>query len=335
MLITTTIRNACTRACCISLLALATLRLKSIYITPRSTFTHLSIGHKFNPILDHFEPAQNYPPSHTDHRPYRTAYVFIGGFGDPPSSYSPLVTVLKSQASRDSIVLTPATPGWESYDNFKTSRSLTHKSWLRSCLSSLHLANSLSDRVVVVGHSTGALVITRALQIYDDDLVDEIYFTGPNLRANKDDASAKRLLLGRLGSLVKFTLPVIKKKVRKAEDGTIRPCDTLNEDYHKSGFYLKAFPVNAIVEMFKLQEQISSSSLSWGSRVKRVVFFKGESDRSVGDMQEQIDLVESVCWAGKVEFFKVKDAAHNLVFEREESGALDLLVNEILRNEIK
>ena len=44
--------------------------------------------------------------------------------------------------------------------------------------------------------------------------------------------------------------------------------------------------------------------------------------------RSQIELVESV-WNGKVEHFKIKDAAHNIVWEKEGSGALDLLVNVI------
>ncbi|GMH79170.1 hypothetical protein TL16_g08056 [Triparma laevis f. inornata] len=238
----------------------------------------------FNSDLDYFEPAHSYSPAHAPFKAYERCYVFIGGFGDPPSCYSPLVDRI-TKARSNSIALSPATQGWDCFDNFKSARTLTYKTWLRGCLSNLKLANTLSERVIVIGHSTGATVISKVLEL-NNDLVDEVYFTGPNLKANKDDAKAKRLLLSRLGPLIKFVLPVIKKKVRKSEDGTFRPCDTLNREYHKTGYYLRAFPVNSIIEMFKLQEQLGKNT--WGERVKRVVFFKGEEDRSVGDVEEQV-----------------------------------------------
>ena len=238
--------------------ALVLLRLKSLNFTPRSTFQRLKTLRPFDDSTQQFTGgAHDYGPAFAINKPYSKAVVCIGGFGDTPGCWQPLVEEFgASNANRDSIILTPPTHSWHKWDNFKSARSVSYKDWLRDCLREIKLANTLSDFVTVVAHSTGVLPVVFCLSKLSSQGVDKVVFTGANLKPSLSDLSSKKLLLSPLGRVIRFAQPIIPKKLRKGSDGKTRPVDTLNERYHNTGFYLQAFPLNAVIQMWRLQDKV-------------------------------------------------------------------------------
>ena len=231
-----------------TILALAFLnRFRSLTQGPRSTFRRLCSLRRFDDSTDMF-PDHAYGPAFSSSKPYARAVVCIGGFGDSPASFSPLIKEISgggTVSGGGTIMLTPSTYGWHKWDHFHSARTLSYKDWVRDCLRELRLANTLSDDVTVVAHSTGVLPVVFCLSKLETAGADRLVFTGSNLKPSKSDLSSKRLLLSPVGRLIRFVLPVIPKKLRKGPNGKLRPVDTINEEYHRNGFYLKAFPLNA------------------------------------------------------------------------------------------
>eukprot|EP00518_Triparma_eleuthera_P008223 CAMPEP_0182476362 /NCGR_PEP_ID=MMETSP1319-20130603/28947_1 /TAXON_ID=172717 /ORGANISM="Bolidomonas pacifica, Strain RCC208" /LENGTH=268 /DNA_ID=CAMNT_0024677445 /DNA_START=110 /DNA_END=913 /DNA_ORIENTATION=- len=266
-------------------------------------------------------PDHAYGPAFSSSKPYARAVVCIGGFGDSPASFSPLIKEISggTVSGGDTIVLTPSTYGWHKWDHFHSARTLSYKDWVRDCLRELRLANTLSDDVTVVAHSTGVLPVVICLSKLETAGADRLVFTGSNLKPSKSDLSSKRLLLSPVGRLIRFVLPVIPKKLRKGPNGKLRPVDTINEEYHRNGFYLKAFPLNAVVQMWRLQDEVLSlADSSLHTRVKSVYLVNGELDGSVAPLSESEAVMTRIAGQStSVESYELPGAGHSILFEKE------------------
>jgi len=183
-----------------------------------------------------------------EEKPYRHGVVMLGGFGDAPSYWDRLMPYLKKYKQRQEekvLFYAPRTPGWARRD-FQEAMRISYKDWVLAGREAVLTASALCDKVTVVAHSTGALV---AAAIAEDIEVDSLVFTGSNfLPAERDEGIRRLLLKPIIGKILPFVKPNIVKRLRNG-----RPVDTLNKEYHTEGFYLKDFPLNAVIEMWKLQ----------------------------------------------------------------------------------
>jgi len=249
-------------------------------------------------------------PTPLKNKPYNHGVVLIGGFGDAPFYYDPLIPFLKENVKRNKerlLMYSPRTPGWARSDYFDEAMRVTYKEWVVAGIEAVSIARDLCDEVTVVAHSTGALV---AAAVAEDFEVDSIVLTGANFLPALKDRSMKSLLIHTpfVGSVMKFIKPIIKKRLRKG-----RPVDTINEAYHSTGYYLKELPLNGVVEMWKLQDALSKS---W--KTKRVVLLQGEHDLSVGPLEEQVEYIRKFTGDhASVTYDLIPNAAHNLCGENE------------------
>lgn len=163
-----------------------------------------------------FDDVHNYRtiiPSVGSPPPFERVVVCIGGFGDSPSSFDPLVERLKSEPGV--CVTLPPTPGWDRWDGFKKARQLSYVDWKIACRRAICEANALGEEVVLIAHSTGATVALACLLGEEDGQgVDRVVFTGANLGPAVSDRKTKALLTSRLGKFLTYLKPVVRKKLR-------------------------------------------------------------------------------------------------------------------------
>mmetsp|Transcript_12458 Transcript_12458/g.18369 ORF Transcript_12458/g.18369 Transcript_12458/m.18369 type:complete len:388 (-) Transcript_12458:252-1415(-) len=184
---------------------------------------------------------------------YERAFVFIGGFGDPPALWKSAIDSLQ-KSEKGIICLACRTPGW-GRNNFEEARKVGWQEWVLAALETLEIAQQVAPRVTVVAHSTGAIVASVALSRTSKQNVDRAVFTGANFDcAPKDQGIRKIIMHPVLGALLTFLKPVVPKRIRGG-----RPVDTMNPDAWE-GYYLMSFPLHAVREMWKLQLLLQESA---------------------------------------------------------------------------
>ena len=112
-----------------------------------------------------------------------------------------------------------------------------------------------------------------------------------------------------------------------------RPADVSNEHFWEHGFYLSSIPTNAVREMWLCMDEVLEQDKLLHSRVKAVTLINGEFDKSVCPISESVDVVSSKIGSAapcEIKAEVVKDAGHSILFEKEETGAVDLVVKEVM-----
>lgn len=71
--------------------------------------------------------------------------VCVGGFGDSPAAFDPLVERLRKED--DVCVTLPPTPGWDRWDGFRKARQLSYVDWKIACRRAICEANALGEEV--------------------------------------------------------------------------------------------------------------------------------------------------------------------------------------------
>ena len=290
------------------------------------------------PRIDSLHRSHN----NSDTKEYDIGVLCIGGFGDAPMYFDPLLQCLKQQQHNSIFYYAPRTPGW-ARSSFDEAMNVSYEDWIVAGWEALYLASRLCHKVRIVAHSTGALVVAAVLLMDSSvststsisEAVDTVVFTGSNFLPAQKDRSVKRLLIHTpfVAPVMKFIKPIISKRLREG-----RPVDTIRQEYHNTGFYLLDFPLNAVIEMWKLQDWLLLCTKVDGCRIfantgqsnlhKKIVFLQGEFDKSVGPLEEQVDYVRSqLLTMGKggnssssdvaIEYELVENAAHNLCGENE------------------
>ena len=315
--------------------------------TPRvATFDRNKSNRKNNYIFD------------SDHirkdKVYDLGIVCIGGFGDAPMYFDPLLECLQvredtqfAQSSLNSdtninnntrkiFYYAPRTPGW-ARSSFDEAMRLSYEDWIVAAREAIHLATSLCHKVRIIAHSTGAIVVAAILLVESSkdngsmcDVIDRVVFTGSNFLPAHKDVSVKRLLMNTpmIARTMKFVQPIIAKRLREG-----RPVDTVRKEYHSIGFYLMEFPLNAVIEMWKLQDWLLYCATKTGCRItfgnakqeRKLVFLQGEHDKSVAPLEEQVQYVRTQLLTKEigndhdilVENELIDSAAHNLCGESE------------------
>ncbi|CAN0048341.1 unnamed protein product, partial [Phaeothamnion confervicola] len=87
-------------------------------------------------------------------QPYRKGFLFLGGFGDTPALWKFLTPFIQDAGH---LFVCPRTPGWGRSD-FDEVMAVSWREWVLSGLEAVAVLKGLCDEVVIVGHSTGALV---------------------------------------------------------------------------------------------------------------------------------------------------------------------------------
>ncbi|CAM9803411.1 unnamed protein product, partial [Heterosigma akashiwo] len=188
-------------------------------------------------------------------KPYSQGFVFVGGFGDTPAIWKEAIAYIKSNDPK-AFCYAPRTVGW-GRSTFDEARKVQWQTWVLAAAEAIQVVAAVSGRVVVVGHSTGALAAALALQRPAlAGVASRCVFTGPNLCCPPSDQKVKRLLLHRIwGNLVLAASPVIGKKLRGG-----RPLDVKDWKARdpKKLFYLKSFPLATVREMWRMQDALAA-----------------------------------------------------------------------------
>jgi len=253
-------------------------------------------------------------------KPYKRGFLLIGGFGDTPAMWTSLIDFSKIQ-SETSFCYAPRTLGW-GRTNFDEAQKVRWQDWVVAALEALEVVCAVSEDVVIVGHSTGAIIAMLVLQRARPKSISRCVLTGPNLCSPSDDLPIKNILLHPIvGSLLIKMMPLVPKKLR--ED---RPVDCLNWRAYPRLFYHTAFPLSAVREMWRMQDAFLHSDKPLKALKDEVVLLMGEHDKSVGPLETSTELVRKVLPAGvNIISQRFCGAAHNLYGEKEE------VANQVLR----
>uniref|UniRef100_A0A6V1PQ32 AB hydrolase-1 domain-containing protein n=1 Tax=Heterosigma akashiwo TaxID=2829 RepID=A0A6V1PQ32_HETAK len=248
-------------------------------------------------------------------KPYSQGFVFVGGFGDTPAIWKEAIAYIKSNDPK-AFCYAPRTVGW-GRSTFDEARKVQWQTWVLAAAEAIQVVAAVSGRVVVVGHSTGALAAALALQRPAlAGVASRCVFTGPNLCCPPSDQKVKRLLLHRIwGNLVLAASPVIGKKLRGG-----RPLDVKDWKARdpKKLFYLKSFPLATVREMWRMQDALAAdpaplTGVAPGGRVQLVM---GEEDASVAPLGTAAALARGLLPEGVgLDAVSVPDAAHGLLYE--------------------
>ena len=295
------------------------LRFRSLLNT-RHTSSRLHQNFQYDPEYLSFDAHRH--PTIACKQKFKRCIVCVGGFGDTPAAFAPLVDHLRGDVDNgELLILIPPQAGWDRWDNFKKARELSYTDWKIQCRRAIAEASSLAKEVTVLAHSTWATVAMSCLLTEDGEGCDNLVLTGANLRPASSDALAKKLLTSKvLGRIIVSLSPIVKKKLRNK-----RPLDVMNEDVWEKGFYLSSFPLHTVREMWKCMDEIDLSQNLLHSRIKSVTLINGEHDGSVCSLSNSVDIVSqkvASLTAVKVEANLVIGAGHNLLLEKEELEAV-------------
>jgi hypothetical protein len=85
--------------------------------------------------------------------------------------------------------------------------------------------------------------------------------------------------------------------------------------------------------MWLLMDEVLEQEKPLHSRVKAITIINGELDKSVCPISESLNVVSSKIGSAapcKLKAEVVKEAGHSILFEKEATGAVDMVVKEVM-----
>jgi pimeloyl-ACP methyl ester carboxylesterase len=208
--------------------------------------------------------------------------LLLTGLSASPAEFNPITKGLYDAGIP---FYTPTMPGWALTD-FHLARHVQYQDWIRAASHALNMMHQVFDRVSIVSHSTGSPIAVYLAANYPR--IHHLVLSGPNLRHNEEDAGMRSMVTSSvIGDFIQWLFPVVPKPVRSGRSG---PTDTLNDEYHRTGWYASSFPVSAVVQGWEIVDAVTVPFLK-NVRCTDVSVWMGESDVTVGSPDTMVPYI--------------------------------------------
>jgi carboxylesterase len=193
-------------------------------------------------------------------------------------------------------------------------RALKYSDWLRDVVSAYDILSSKVEEIYIVGHSMGGLL---ALYLSNRRRVKKVIITAPYLLPKDKHEKFKKLFKYKyLTEAVLSINPVINKFKKK---------ESLLEIYSEKRFAISAFPYNAVIALWQIQEMIDYRALD---QVALTIIF-GAKDTTVHE-EKVVKFLKSK--SVSFEKYILKNSRHNILEDIENDVAIKLIIDKIKLN---